>query len=288
LNGIPDGVGSGGIFGSYVNVAGVDELAPGATFATTGGSAAASFAGAFNPTTAAFEGDYEVVLGMLDNQPGSWRQESLSYTFYQLDTNGAPFVNQLGNVAENLPWQATLAPGDRVTNNLNYGFAEVAVRIRSPLPFYNPRIHAVGGLTGLDSAGQARSYRVSGDYAYGRPETAATAATEGLVTIYLPEGTYTLSPSFTTIDPGGGESTAQLPAIEVTVLAGERLRVEDCFRVYIETPVCTTNTGFLAWAYATSCSSSAARGCGRSAGRGGPRSICSRAPARPPSSSHSA
>ncbi|NOS69649.1 MAG: hypothetical protein HOP33_06945 [Verrucomicrobia bacterium] len=135
-NGIPDGVGPGGIHGSYVNMAGVDELVPGSTFATTGGSAAASFAGAFNPATAAFEGDYEVVLGTLDDQPGIWRQESLTYTFYQLDTNGAPFVNQVGNVAEDAPWKGTLAPGERATNDLRYGFAEVCVRIKSPLPSY--------------------------------------------------------------------------------------------------------------------------------------------------------
>ncbi len=252
-NGIPDGVGPGGIFGSYVNVAGVDELAPGATFATIGGSAAASFAGAFNPATAAFEGDYEVVLGMLDDQPGMWRQESLSYTFYQLETNGAPYVNQIGNVAEDLPWQGILAPGERATNDLRYGFAEVCLRIRAPIPFYNPRINASGGLTGLDSEGQARSYRVGSDYGYGRPDTAGTAALEGLVTMYLPEGTHTLQAAITTIDPGGGESDTQLPAITVTVTAGERFCVEECIQVFIEPPLCTTNFGFLARANATSC-----------------------------------
>lgn len=252
-NGIPDAVGPGGTRGSYVNVAGVDELAPGATFATTGGGAAASFAGAFNPATAAFEGDYEVVLGMLNDQPGIWRQESLSYTFYQLETNGAPYVDQVGNVAEDVPWQVTLAPGDRVTNDLHYGFAEVCVRIKSPALFHSPRINASGGLTGPDSEGQTRSYRVGSDYGYGQPLTAATAAHEGLVTMYLPEGTYTLSASITTVDPGGGESTTQLPAIVVTVVAGEKLCVEECIQVFIEPPMCTPNFGFLARANATSC-----------------------------------
>lgn len=252
MDDIPNGVGPGGIFGSYVNAAGVDELAPGATLATIGGSAAASFAGAFNLNTAAFEGDYEVALGMLNDQPGIWRQESLSYTFYQLDTNEAPFVNQVGNVAEDLPWQGTLAPGERATNDLRYGFAEVCVRLRSPLPFYNPLIKATGGLSGLDSEGHARSYHVSSDYAYGRPETAATAANEGLVTLYLPEGTYTLSPSITTLDPGGGESATQLPTLEVSVVARERYCLEDCIRVFIEPPVCSTNYGFIGWGNAVS------------------------------------
>jgi len=105
----------------------------------------------------------------------------------------------------------------------------------------------------LDSWGQLRSYRVGSDYGYGQPDTAATAANEGLVTIYLPEGTFTLQPAITTIDPGGGESDTQLPAITVTVTAGERFCVEECIQVFIEPPMCTTNFGFLARANATSC-----------------------------------
>jgi hypothetical protein len=251
-NGIPDGIGPGGIGGSYVNAAGVDELAPGATRATTGSTAAASFAGAFNPATAAFEGDYEVVLGMLDDQPGVWRQDSLTYTFFHSGLSGGPYVNQVGNVTEDLPWQGTLAPGDRATNDLRYGFAEVCLRIRAPVPFYNPLLNASGGLSGLDSWGQPRSYRVGSDYGYGQPDTAATAATEGLVTLYLPEGTFTLQPAITTVDPDGGESFTQLPAMVVTVVEGERYCLEDCIRVFIEPPVCTTNFGFIGWGNAVS------------------------------------
>jgi hypothetical protein len=253
MDGIPNGVGPGGIGGSYVNAAGVDELVPGATFSTAGASAAASFVGAFNPATSAFEGDYEVVLGMLGDQPGIWRQESVTYALYHPGTNGGPYVDQIGNVAELTPWQGTLAPGERVTNDLRYGFAEVCVRIKAPISFYNPRVNASGGLVGLDSGGQARSYHVGSDYAYGQPNTVASAAYEGLVTIYLPEGAYTLTPSITTIDPDGGESYTQLRSIEISVVAGERLCVEECVRVSIEPPLCTPTFGFLARANATSC-----------------------------------
>ncbi|NOS71443.1 MAG: HYR domain-containing protein [Verrucomicrobia bacterium] len=126
-----------------------------------------------------------------------------------------------------------------------------APRVCPHVFFYSPRIVASGGLTGLDSEGQVRSY-LGSDYAYGRPETAATAANEGLVTMYLPEGTYTLSASITTIDPGGGESTTQLPAIDVTVADGEKLCVEDCIQVFIEPPMCSTNFGFIGWGNAVS------------------------------------
>ena len=80
------------------------------------------------------------------------------------------------------------------------------MRIKTSIPFYSPRVNAVGGLTGLDSEGRARSYRVGSDYGYGLPTTAASASNEGLVTMYLPEGTYTLHGAVTTIDPGGGQS----------------------------------------------------------------------------------
>ena len=67
MDGIPNDIGATLINGSHVAVTGVDELAPGATFATSGGSAAVSFAGDFNPATGAFEGDYEAALGMLES-----------------------------------------------------------------------------------------------------------------------------------------------------------------------------------------------------------------------------
>ena len=68
---------------SHYLTAGVDELAPGSTFATTGGGAAASFAGAFNPATAAFEGDYEVVLaGRMRDWPEQRASDDLGTTAF--------------------------------------------------------------------------------------------------------------------------------------------------------------------------------------------------------------
>ncbi|HKX62829.1 MAG TPA: HYR domain-containing protein [Verrucomicrobiae bacterium] len=73
------------------------------------------------------------------------------------------------------------------------------------------------------------------------------------MTLYLPEGTYTLHPAITTVDPGGGESITQLPAIEVSVVAGEKLCLEDCLRLVLTGPTCTPNFGFLMTADAFSC-----------------------------------
>lgn len=252
-NGIPDGVGPAGINYSYITATGVDELAPGATLTAAGGLLAASFAGAFNPTNSAFEGDYDATLGMLSDQPGVWKRDTFYFVIYHPATNGGPYVNQGVAVVENEPWQGALAPGQCATNDVRYGLAEVCLRIRSPAPFYNPRVAGgTGVLNGIDSTGSNRNYTVS-VYAYGRPDSAVDATHEAIVTMYLPEGSYTLQPVITTIDPGGGESATQLPPVDVSVVAGDRLCIEDCLRVSIEPPVCTTNFGFLARANATSC-----------------------------------
>jgi HYR domain len=232
---------------------GVDELAPGASLSTAGGSASASFAGAFNPATSAFEGDYAVVLGMLDDQPGIWKQDFFSYVLSDPGTDGGPYVYQIGYISEQMPWQGTLAPGERATNDIRYGFAELCLRIRSPIAFHSPVIIGSGELTGLDSEGNSRDYRVNVSGAYGLPDTAASATNEATVTLYIPEGTYTLQPTITTIDPGGGESYTQLRTVVVSVVARERYCVEECIQVSIEPPICTPTFGFLARANAVSC-----------------------------------
>jgi hypothetical protein len=254
MDGIPDGVGPVGIGGSYVYSAGVDELAPGSTMTTAGASAIASFTGAFNPATAAFEGDYEVVVGMLNDQPGVWRLDGLSLVLYHPGTNGGPYVNQIGYITEDMPWQGVLAPGEQAHNNLRYGLAEVCLRIKSPVPFFYPRVvNSSGVLDGLDSENQLRSYRAVVQAASAPPYTADAATNEAVVTMYLPEGSYTLQPAFSAVDPDGGVSEVQLPSIDVSVVAGERYCIEDCLRLVFTGPSCTTNFGFLTFVDAFSC-----------------------------------
>jgi hypothetical protein len=256
MDGIPDGIGSAGIGGSYVIATGTDELAPGATHSAVGGQATASFAGAFNPATAAFEGDYEAVVGMLNDQPGIWKYDGLNLGLEHRGTNGGPFVSQTLYIVESEPWRGTLAPGERATNDVRYGFAEVCLRIRSPLRFFYPRvINSYGGLTNLDSTGVFRSYSAVLGNASAPPYSADAATNEAIVTMYLPEGSYTLQPAFSAVDPDGGVSDVQLPTIQISVTARERLCIEDCLRIVLTGPTCATNFGFLMLADAFSCDS---------------------------------
>lgn len=254
LDGIPDAIGATTMNGSYVVMSGVDELAPGATFTTAGGSAVLSFSGGFVPATASFEGAYEAVLGMLDNQPGVWKQDGLAVRLYDPGTNGGPVVDQVLYVTESSPWQGVLGPGERATNDLRYGLAEVCLRIQSPAPFFFPRIlNSVGGLTGTDSEGRPRSYSAQLLNASSPPYTKDTPTNEAIITFYLPEGTYTLLPAISVPDPDGGVSEVQLPSVEITVAARERYCVEDCLRLVFTGPTCTTNYGFLAYVDAFAC-----------------------------------
>lgn len=257
MDGIPDFVGASGINGSYVIATGVDELAPGATHTTAGGQATASFAGAFNPVTSAFEGDYEAVVGMLNDQPGIWRNDGLNLSFYHPGTNGGPFVNELLYIVDDAPsrWQGTLEADGRATNDMNYGFAEVCLRIKSPAPFYYPRVvNTYGYHTNYDGIGNVlNSYLAILGNASAPPYYASDATNEAVVTMYLPAGAYTLQPAISIVGSDGSVSEVQLPTFDISVVAGERLCVEDCIRLVIELPGCTPTFGFLARANAVSC-----------------------------------
>ena len=254
MDGLPDGVGSVGIGGSYVTVTGLDELAPGATLTAIGASASASFEGAFNPATSAFEGNYEVALGTLDNQPGVWRQDYFTLQIYHPGTNGGPYVDEVVYVSEDQAGPGVLAPGAVATRDLSYGLAEVCYRIKSPARFYNPRVTgSTGTHTNYDGAGNVlSSYRATISSAYGLPGTVADATNDALLTIYVPAGIYNFHPAISVVDGDGGVSEVQLPSVEVTVAAGERLCLEGPVSVFITPPVCTTNFGFLARANAFS------------------------------------
>ncbi len=256
LDGIPDGVGPVGIGGSYVILTGTDELAAGATRAAAGGQGIASFAGEFNAVSSAFEGDYVVTVGMLDDQPGVWKQDGVTLAFEHPGTNGAPFVSESIYIAEDEPWQGVLAPNDRVEHPLRYGLAEVCLRLRSPAPFFYPRFIGSSGLfNGADWEGNPRTYHVSLAGASAPPYSRETPTHEAIVTVYLPEGTYTLNPAISVLDADGGVSEVQLPPVEVTVAARERLCLEDCLRIVFTGPTCTTNFGFLTFVDAYSCDS---------------------------------
>jgi hypothetical protein len=255
-DGIPDGVGINGIGSSYVTATGVDVIAPGATYSASGGYAGGGFEGAFNPINSAYEGDYELVVAGLNGEPSIWKRDSLSLTIYDPGTSGGPYVNQVVYVTETVPSPLTVMPGERLTNNIRLGLAEVCVRFRSPgAAFFSPRIRfSTGTLDGPDFENNERHHSTYIDMAVGLPLYAEGATNEAVVTMYLPEGTYDFSPYVTTLNAEGVASETQLNSInDISVVAGERYCVEECIRIVMPQPICTANTGFITFADAFSC-----------------------------------
>jgi hypothetical protein len=67
-DGIPDSIGTYGVYWTTVEAVGVDRLASGATFTAASGVGYGDFPGSFNPITSAYEGNYELVLGGLNSE----------------------------------------------------------------------------------------------------------------------------------------------------------------------------------------------------------------------------
>lgn len=165
-------------------------------------------------------------------------------------------MNQVIYVTDTAPTPLTVMPGERLTSDVRLGLAEVCVRFRSAgAAFFSPRIRfSIGTLDGPDFENNERHHSTYIDIAAGLPIYAEGATNEAVVTMYLPEGTYDFSPYVSTLNAEGVASETQLNTInDVSVVAGERLCIEECIRVFIEPPICTPNFGFLARANAVSC-----------------------------------
>ncbi len=232
--GIPNSTGAAGINQSHIVATGVDRLAEGATFSASGGSAFAAFPGDFNAERGAFEGDYELVVAGLAGEPSVWQQDLLRLVLYTPNLPDVPYVNQGLTVIDRAAPEHEVAPGQRVARDLRLGLSEVCIRFRSgDRRFYAPRVFytSKGAFEGLDFEGRPRKYEVAFDDSYGIPVAKDDAGREGVVTLYLPQGDYTLQPAVTVLDDAGQETTTGLEPIRLSVGARQRLCLEECLRV---------------------------------------------------------
>ncbi len=255
-DGIPDGVGPVGIGGSYVYARGVDELAVGSSLSTAGGQALASFAGGFDGGSSAFAGDYVVTVGALNDEPGIWKLDGINLAIEHPGTNNAPLVSESIYITEDELWQGPLLPGETVRQDLRYGMAEVCLRLRSPAPFFYPRVvGSLGAFNGIDWEGRPRSYQSYLSLASAPPYAGGGTTMDATISMYLPEGTYRLQPAISVPDADGGVSEVQLPPVDVTVAAREQVCLDECLQIVLTPPFCATNSGFVAFAEAFSCDS---------------------------------
>lgn len=257
-DGIPDLFATYGIYWTTVEALGVDRLAPGATFTAANGVGYGDFPGAFNPTTSAYEGHYELALGGLKSESSIWKQKYFNLTLSSgAVTNDNDYFYNVFYVSEDSTNDVKIIPGQPTTHDVAYCLSEVKVVFHSTSgTFYQPNIRpSSGSFTGTDFLGRAADYSVNVQAMYGTPLSSATASNIGQVVMYLPQGTYQLNPSVT---PAGGNAQAGLAPLDVTVGCGQRITFEPCLQLSLNAPDCTNSPSVHVTGHVRSCSNNVA------------------------------
>ena len=240
-DGIPDYLNTYGVYWSSLVAEGVDEKAPGATYSASGGYATSDFDGSVDPVTGTLNGSYEIVAGGLNGESSVWSLDYFNVTFYHSDTTKSPYYNASLEIQDRAAPKRQIDPGIAVTNDVSYCFSEVSVTFRSPFGnFYAPNLKTQtepGSYKGTNSLGQPVDYMVYLTYATWLPSTSDQATNIGQVTVYLPQGTYTLNPSVTTT---AGQQATGLQPITLTVGCGQRISLETCLQLNLVAPACSS------------------------------------------------
>ncbi|HVM48007.1 MAG TPA: HYR domain-containing protein [Candidatus Acidoferrum sp.] len=242
-DGIPDAMGTYGVYWSVVEAVGVDRLAGGATFTASSGLGVGDFDGTFNPATSAFEGQYELALGGLSGQNSLWRQSDLSLTLYSGGvTNDDDYYFNVMDIAEGRPNEVEIVPGQPAPSDIGYCFSEVKIVFRSTSgTFYGPQVRfSYGSFTNTDFQGHQANYTVGLEVAAGTPLYSSTASNIGQVVMYLPQGTYQLNPSVIPADTA--YALAGLKPLDLTVGCGQQIAIEPCLQLNLDAPACSSPT----------------------------------------------
>jgi hypothetical protein len=240
-DGIPNAIGTYGVYWSIVEASGLDRLASGATLTASGGVAEGDFDGSFNPGTSAFQGQYELALGGLKGERSLWQRDNLQLTLYSgTTTNDNDYYYNVLDITEATPGPMELIPGQPATSDIGYCFSEVKIVFRTTSgTFYAPQVRFSNGtFTNTDFQGRQANYNVQLEAASGPPLSSSTASNVGQVVMYLPQGSYRLYPSVTPADTL--YALAGLEPLDVTVGCGQQLAFEPCLQVSLNPPACSS------------------------------------------------
>ena len=240
--GLPDGAIGAGIYGTFAQMTGADDLAPGAAFAASGGYCSSGGPGGFNPATASYEGQVNLPLGGLNSQPSVWKRSAMNYRIEE----GAPsdpehYVVMDTTINCQDTNKVTINAGDVVSNRLDFSFGMGEVRLSvfsTGSLFRNPRIYddyGVGQFSGTNFLGHLDSYSVTMSYAQGTP---SYFTNQGLIVMYLPQGAYSLEPALDSLNADGSTSTTQLQPVNFTVGVGQRISLQSDLQVQLIAPAC--------------------------------------------------
>ena len=240
-DGIPNSMGTYGVYWSAVEASGVDRLGGGATLTAASGLGEGDFDGSFNPATSAYEGQYELALGGLKGEHSIWQRDNLQLTLYSgTVTNDDDYYYNVLGITETQPNPVEIIPGQPANSDIDYCFSEVKIVFRATSgTFYEPQVRfSSGTFTNTDFLGHQANYSVYIDAAAGTPLDSTTASNIGQVVMYLPQGTYRLSPS---VIPGDTTyASAGLEPLDVTVGCGQQIAFEPCLQVSLDPPACSS------------------------------------------------
>lgn len=241
-DGIPDNEFLTG--GSTVYALGSRTLAPGATYSAIGGAALAEFVGALDPVSSEFLGNYELALGGLLGEATYWDVDRLNLRFVERETPQDPdgFFHasaEITDLTRNLflvePRQSQDAPFTYCMSQVNLGFRS------SQVDFFDPFVELAGAFQGPDFMGTGVNYSVSGN-GYGTPVNVETASSRGQVSLCLPEGQYSFTPSIQAMNPNGSVSTTELPPVDLTVGCRQVIDVTSSLQLAVDSVAACTSS----------------------------------------------
>ncbi|HYO55272.1 kelch repeat-containing protein [Archangium sp.] len=210
-------------------------------YASSGsGFSMSGFPGQFQPGTGEFASNYEQVLPHPYDLPHTWSQSSMRLRFW---SEGASFSTRPGlydasrfrngwlDLSPNVTRTKLMAPEDRFRIDHEYCFNEVQLFYRTDLGrFYNPTANVSGSFNGTDWQGKTVSYSTSGTFygdpyvnGYGSPQSYAKPT--GLLSMTLPQGTFTVKPSAQMVNEAGDVNNANFAPVSVALGCGQRLKL---------------------------------------------------------------
>ncbi len=232
---------SGGVNSSHVRATGSWRAAPGASHSASGGWARSRFEGAFDETTAAFRGDYELLLGGINGESSLWNTGALSLVFRDDLWDPLNYQYSWMYLTDRDVGEQEFHPGEALQVDFDYCMSEVNLSFHSLSgAFYSPKTQGSGRFQGTDFEGVAVDQTTWLSFAYGSPSTSTSASNTGLVAMCLPQGSYTLTPTVTAINPNGSTSNTELPPVTVEVGCRQVIELTPELQVNLaELPQCT-------------------------------------------------
>ena len=200
---------------------------------TFGGQSITSFEGNFDPATGALSSVYEQLVANTYDLPTQWMQSGLMLDFDDPAAQRQGFLTLQRDGASHL-----LAPGDAVGIDHAYCFNEVELpySIATGLLF-DPYAIVNGSFQGTDGMGHVTSYTAQGTF-QGWPKTQMNAASNGVVHLALPQGTYTIQPGSSVESNSGAVSTATFAKTQLELGCGQRVSVSPGLSVSADLPLC--------------------------------------------------